>query len=101
MLWSATVRRAEGSYPTPILSSVCRTVQAKLGERPFRALGRTEARRRAEGASFQILVEAPSAASLVPLVQPQGAEMHVRIVRAGCPQAAGGGPAARPGGAVS
>ena len=38
-----------------------------------------------------------STASLVPLVQPQGAEMHVRIVHAGRPQAAGGVPAARPG----
>jgi hypothetical protein len=33
----------------------------------------------------------------MPLVQPQGAEMHVRIVRAGRPQAARGVPAARPG----
>lgn len=53
--------------------------------------------RRAGGAPFQALVEALSAASLVPLVQPQGAEMQVRIVRAGCPQAAGGVSAARPG----
>jgi len=33
----------------------------------------------------------------VPLVQPQGADVGVRIVHAGRPQAAGGVPAARPG----
>ena len=49
-------------------------------------------------APFQALVEAlGAAASLVPPVQPQGAEMGVRIVRAGRPQAADGLPAARPG----
>ena len=54
-------------------------------------------RGRTAGAPPQTPVEAPSAASLVPLVQPQGAEMEVRIVQAGCSQAAGGVPAARPG----
>ncbi len=70
---------------------------AYFREHPFHALGHTEASRRAVGALPQILVEALSAASLVPLVQPQGAEMRVRIVRAGCPQTAGGVSAARPG----
>ena len=55
-------------------------------------------KKKAGAAPFQALVEAlGAAASLVPLVQAQGAEMQIRIVRAGDPQAAGGVPAARPG----